>query len=123
MKKSSLDKGRWAEEVAASYLKKKSYQIIFKNWRAERGDIDIIALKHKCLVFVEVKGGSTQLYGPPELRITHSKKRQLYKLANLFLQKAEEYSLNNEDYRFDVVVIDGHPNKYEIRHYQNAFGF
>ncbi len=121
MAKSTSDKGKWGEDLAVRFLKKKNYQIIFQNWRAERGDIDIIAQDGDTLVFVEVKSGSTELYGPPELRITPAKKHQLYKLATLFIQRSEEYRLTNESYRFDVVVVDGTPDRYEIRHYEHAF--
>ncbi|GAB4362751.1 MAG: YraN family protein [Calditrichia bacterium] len=121
MPKSTVEKGKWGEEVALEYLKRKGYKILFQNWRAERGDIDLIVQDGPCIAFVEVKTGSTEEYGPPELRITPGKKRQLVKLATAFLQQAEEYQLTNESYRFDVVVIDGTRRKYQIRHYENAF--
>lgn len=113
--------GKWGEDVAEQFLRQKGYKILFRNWRAERGDIDIIARDGDCVVFVEVKSGSTEKYGPPELRVTQSKKRQLYKLASAFLQKSEELEIEAEAYRFDVVVIDGNQNQYEIRHYPSAF--
>lgn len=121
MPKSKSEKGKWGEDIAAEFLQKKGYRILFRNWRAERGDIDIVALDGKCVVFVEVKGGSSEKFGPPELRITPGKKRQLYKLGWLFLQKASEYHIDNDSYRFDVVIVDGHPGKYQIRHYRHAF--
>lgn len=123
MAKNTVEKGKWGEDVAARYLAGKGFRILFRNWRAERGDIDIIAMDDDCLVFVEVKSGWSEQYGPPELRITRSKKRQLYKLATLFIQAAEEYHLENESYRFDVVVVDGPQTHYEIRHYPHAFSF
>ncbi|OPX35884.1 hypothetical protein B1H10_00225 [candidate division KSB1 bacterium 4484_188] len=122
MPKSTSEKGKWGEEIAAVFLEKKGFKIVFRNWRAERGDIDIIALDKNHLVFVEVKSGSAEPYGPLEFRITPSKKRQLCKLALIFLQRSAEHNLPNNAYRFDVVIVEGHPGKYEIRHYQNAFG-
>ena len=121
MPKSKSEKGKWGEEIAANFLQKRGYRIIFRNWRAERGDIDIVALHENCLVFVEVKSGSTELYGPPELRITNSKKRQLFKLASIFIQQAAQYKIQNDSYRFDVVVVDGYPNRYQIRNFEHAF--
>lgn len=121
MVKSTTDKGRWGEKVALKYLQEKAYKIIATNWRAERGDIDIIALDKTCMVFVEVKSGSTTQYGPPELRITQGKKRQLYKLASLFLEKMQNSEIQTESYRFDAIIVDGYPNKFKIRHYENAF--
>jgi putative endonuclease len=121
MTRSTVNKGKWGEDIAENYLRKKSYKILFRNWKAERGDIDIIAMDGGCLVFTEVKIGFSEKYGPPELRITEAKKRQLYKLASIFIQKSEKNSSNYESYRFDVVIIDGIPQKYTIRHYKNAF--
>ena len=51
--------GKWAEFLARLYLRLHGYQIVAKNIIVGRGttagEIDIIACKHKCLVFVEVK--------------------------------------------------------------------
>jgi putative endonuclease len=123
MVKSTTDKGKWGETIAREYLEKKKYKIISTNWRAERGDIDIIAIDNSCLVFVEVKSGYTEKFGPPELRITHGKKRQLYKLASLFLEKMQDSEIKNDSYRFDAVIVDGYPDNFKIRHYENAFFF
>ncbi len=113
--------GDWGEEVAQNFLEQKGFQILFQKWRAERGEIDLIAREGDCIVFVEVKTGSTELYGPPELRITPRKKRQLYKLALAFLQQSEDLGIEAESYRFDVVVVDGTPANHRIRHYPAAF--
>jgi putative endonuclease len=121
MQKSTKQKGGWGEDLAAEYLSNKSYKILFRNWKAERGDIDIIAIDGNFVVFVEVKTGFSRLYGPPELRITQAKKRQLYKLASIFVAEAHKYKLDHHDYRFDVVVVDGNQKNFEIRHYENAF--
>jgi putative endonuclease len=123
MIKSTVSKGKWGEDLVERHLKKLGYKILYRNWRAERGDIDLIALDDNCLTFIEVKTGTTEIYGPPELRITKYKKRQLYKLGLAFLQKAEEYNIQYNSTRFDVVVVDGNQNKYEIRHYKNAIYF
>jgi putative endonuclease len=113
--------GKWGEEEATQYLKDKGFQILHNNWRAERGDIDIVALDKDCLVFVEVKGGSSERYGPPELRVTKNKQSQLKKLASIFLSGDEVNHIDFELCRFDVVIVDGFQNKFNIRHYENAF--
>jgi putative endonuclease len=113
--------GKWGEEEATQYLTDKGFSILYNNWRAERGDIDIVALDKDCLVFVEVKGGSSEKFGPPELRVTKNKQRQLKKLASIFLSGDEVKDIDFELCRFDVVIVDGYQNKYSIRHYENAF--
>ncbi len=110
--------GAWGEEVAAQYLVEKGMTILQRNYRGERGEIDIIAREKNVIVFVEVKTGSSKIYGPPEEWITRSKQRQLYKVASRFIQDNPDPDV---DYRFDAVIIDGTRNNYIIRYYPNAF--
>lgn len=110
--------GAWGEAVAVDYLTAKGYTILVRNYRALRGEIDIIARLEKVIIFVEVKTGRSRLFGPPEERITPSKQRQLYKIASHYIQFHPD---DSAEYRFDAVIIDGTEAKYELRHYPNAF--
>lgn len=111
--------GDWGEEVAVRYLLSKGFQILERNYRGEYGgEIDIIAKEGNQVVFVEVKSGRTGAYGPPEERITRRKQRQLYKIAGQYIQEHPELKT---DFRFDAVIVDGTRNRFEIRHYRNAF--
>jgi putative endonuclease len=47
--------GREGEERAARYLEARGYQIVARNVRAERVEIDLVACRARVLVFVEVK--------------------------------------------------------------------
>ncbi len=50
--------GDWGEEAAVTLLAKKGYDIIDRNYRVRRGEIDIIAWmnqREKTLCFIEVK--------------------------------------------------------------------
>ena len=47
--------GKWGEEVAANYLLEHGFEILARNWRHERKEIDIIAQREGCLYFIEVK--------------------------------------------------------------------
>ncbi len=112
--------GDWGEDIAVKFLLENGFTILMRNFRAARGEIDIIAREKNCIVFVEVKTGNSHKYGPPEERITPAKQRQLYKIANQFI--AENPKLDC-DFRFDAVIIDGSRERHEIRHYRNAFYF
>ncbi|MFQ5583106.1 MAG: YraN family protein, partial [Calditrichia bacterium] len=112
--------GKWGEDIAEKYLREKGFSIITRNFRAERGEIDIVARDGDCVVFVEVKTGNSHKFGPPEERITMAKRRQLYKIASHYIQQNPGEEV---DYRFDAVIIDGTQQKYEIRYYKNAFYF
>ena len=47
--------GRWGEETAAAYLRRRHYTIVAANYRCRLGEIDLIAESRDYLVFVEVK--------------------------------------------------------------------
>ena len=42
--------GRWGEELATEYLRKRGYKIIAMGYHTRMGEIDIIAEKRKYLV-------------------------------------------------------------------------
>lgn len=72
---STTDIGRKAEKAAATYLEMRGYQIIERNWRRPRCEIDIIAKKDDVVYFVEVKyrrnndqGGGLEAITPTKLR-------------------------------------------------------
>ncbi|MCK5146845.1 YraN family protein [bacterium] len=109
--------GRDGEIAAAQYLINKDMVIIERNWKNERGEIDLIARDGNTLVFVEVKSGRSNKYGPPELRVDIRKQRQIGKVASAYLmQQSEEM-----DCRFDVVAVSLTGDRYSIKHYEDAF--
>ncbi len=118
MGRSSKITGDRGEDLAVSYLKKKGYKILKRNFRFERGEIDIVALDGKTLVFAEVKTATTLIMGPPESWVTAVKQKRLGKVAQKFL-----YDFNDDtiECRFDVVAITLQQNRPHINHIENAF--
>jgi putative endonuclease len=110
-------KGRLGENLAAQFLEGKGYRIIERNYRYDRGEIDIIAQDGKDLVFVEVKLRETEAFGSPEESITPFKEEQLKKVAEGYLF---EKNLEDQPCRFDVVAITFVDGKPKIRILQNA---
>ena len=47
--------GRQGEDLAAQYIIQQGYQIIERNWRCRRGELDIIARKDGILIIIEVR--------------------------------------------------------------------
>lgn len=72
------------EDLAVTYLQKKGYQIIERNFRKRYGEIDIIAQKDDTLVFVEVKTRKSAQFGTPFEAITYWKLKSLIKTAELY---------------------------------------
>ena len=110
--------GRIGEEEAAKFLKNKGFQILERNFRAVRGEIDIIARDKKTLVFIEVKTGVTPGFGEPEERVNQKKQRQIGKVAMRYLQR---YGMYDIDCRFDVVSVVFLKGEWKINHIEDAF--
>ncbi|RMF67146.1 MAG: YraN family protein [Calditrichaeota bacterium] len=115
---SSKTIGDLGERLAAEFLEKRNYEIVERNFRWERGEIDIIARKEDLLVFVEVKTARTQTFGAPETWVDKRKQQQIGMAAERYLQL---HDIQNVDCRFDVVAVTRHAQQWQIRHIENAF--
>jgi putative endonuclease len=93
--------GKKGERLAACWLSERGFQIMFKNWRYRRGEIDIIARKHGVLHFIEVKTSRTDSFGFPEERITKRKWRSLIISSMAFLDGFSE----DAPFQFDIISI------------------
>ncbi|MFQ5585944.1 MAG: YraN family protein [Thermodesulfobacteriota bacterium] len=113
-----LTLGKRGEEVAADLLKMAGYRVIERNFRCRGGEVDIVALDGKTIVFVEVKTRRSKEFGPPKLAVDGRKQRQLVKAALTYLK---EKRLLNTAARFDVVGIVVRDDGHEVEHIKNAF--
>ena len=94
--------GKKGEEIASNFLKKRGYEILTRNYRSGRSEIDLITMKGNTVAFVEVKTRHNLNYGHPAEAVTESKQREIIKAAKKFIQ---EHPHQGIDYRFDVVAI------------------
>jgi len=67
--------------IAKRYLEDKGYEIIEQNYRTKYAEIDLVAIKNKKLVFVEVRTKVGENFGAPEETINKKKMRKLWKNA------------------------------------------
>jgi putative endonuclease len=95
------DTGKKGESLAACWLIVQGYQILFKNWREGRGEIDIIARKKNVLHFIEVKTSSSREYGFPEERMNRRKWKAIRRSSEKFLSGWPDNIL----VQFDIVSI------------------
>ena len=110
--------GNEGENRAAAYLEEKGFEIIERNWRTNRGEIDIIAVKNDILAFVEVKSLPNGTLDMIQRELNYQKRQRIIKTSKRFLLKHREY--NNSYVRFDVIVIDM-PGLEPVYHIENAF--
>lgn len=110
--------GYIAENAAVLFLRLKGYKILERNFKPPRGtgagEIDIIALKHNVMIFIEVKKRSS-LDSAAEAVNEQVQSRRI-RGAEYFLMTRPD--LAEKEMRFDVILMSpGHFPK----HIQNAF--
>jgi putative endonuclease len=108
------------EEAAARYLKRLGYQIVARGDRLKPGEIDLVAVDRRTVVFVEVKTRESADAGHPSEAVDAAKQRRLTRAAVTFLKR---HGLLESPARFDVIAVtwpagQRHPT---IEHIQSAF--
>jgi putative endonuclease len=111
--------GARGEKLAADLLKKRGYKILQHNFRCREGEIDIVAQRGECLVFVEVRTKKNTAFGTPEESVTLSKREKLISLVDIYLQACDQAPVS---WRIDVVAVELAPdNKVSrLEHIENA---
>lgn len=115
----TVETGRTAEQVAATFLEERGYEILDRNFTYKKvGEIDIVARSSFGLVFVEVRSRYSHRYGSPEASLTPSKLRGVRRTAEAWMVQRKCYGM---PCRFDVIAIDHSTGTQQIRHIENAF--
>lgn len=73
------------EKIAQGYLINKEYKILGTNFYTRNGEIDIIAQKDNCIIFVEVKTRTNLNFGTPAMAVNSIKKKHIKSVAKRFL--------------------------------------
>lgn len=113
--------GRAAEEAAAQHLLRRGWRLLGRNVRVGRGELDIVARRGPVLAFVEVKARRTATCGSPEDAVSPHKRRQVARLAELWLASRPWALTGVSDVRFDIVAVDATVVPAVVRHVQGAF--
>jgi putative endonuclease len=99
------DFGKKGEALAVEWLIQKGFEIIHRNWRHGRYEVDIIARLDDTYHFIEVKAATTLIYGHPEERVDNRKIRNLMKGAAAWLHQSP--GLKRAQYDVLAITIDG----------------
>lgn len=98
---SSYALGKSGENFACEFLKEQGYFIAARNYRSERGEIDIIAENREKILFVEVKLRSAELDFMPREAVTYIKQKRILHAAKNFIFRSK----NPLPFRFDIIEI------------------
>lgn len=109
------EKGATGELLALIHLRRIGYELLYKNARFGRVEVDLIMLDKGSVVFVEVKARKCNTFGLPREAVDLKKQKRLVRAALSYMQE-----LGSEvNIRFDVVEVD--LNIGAANHIKNAF--
>lgn len=108
-------KGIQGEAIAKQHYENSGYEILEANYRFERAEIDLIAIKEEqLLVFIEVKLRTRNDFGPPESFVSEAQQSRIMSAAEAYI-----LAINwKKDIRFDIVAIGSEGN---VEVFEDAF--
>lgn len=95
--------GATSEQKVAECLASQGYKILDQNWKNRWAEIDIIAVKDKCVHFVEVKYRKSSEYGSGFEYVTSSKQRQMTFAAEMWINQNKNY----DEYVLSAAEVSG----------------
>ena len=112
--------GSRAERAAVRFLRRLGWHVVRRNYSCPHGEIDVVAVEDRTVVFVEVRSTESDDEGRPAASVNEEKQTRLTKLALHFLQ---EHRQLNQAARFDVLTVTRPAGRREPRivHYRQAF--
>ncbi len=117
VEKSGEPLGAWGEWAALRYFRKKGWDLVARNWATRSGEIDLIFLDRKTLVFVEVKTRKNPGTHSAEDNFSPGKLDRMEALAWSFM---ERFELSGIPVRYDLAAVETEDRRtYRLRHYQS----
>lgn len=110
------DLGRSGEELATEHLTGLGWEILARNWRAGRKEVDIIARDGSQIVFIEVKTRRSRRFGDPVEFVDPAKCGHLVHAATHWMA---ENGWEGE-IRFDIIGLVGNRTP-TLTHHRDVF--
>jgi putative endonuclease len=118
LNKAKIILGKEGERIAELFLKKKGYKLVERNYRCAAGELDLVMLDRRVIVFVEVKTRTGGGYGTPLEAVAVRKQKKMIYVAEFFLSAKK---LSQREARFDVVGVSWPGAQPLVEHIENAF--
>ena len=115
--------GKLGESLARELYESNGFRIVVQNYRCKAGEIDLICVKDKLLVFCEVKTRLSLIFGIPAEAVDSKKVKHIRRVASWYLSQKMNITRLYEDFdmQFDVVEVVFVNGEYEINRVENAF--
>jgi putative endonuclease len=115
----TADTGKYAEDLAFSYLKQQGMKPVARNFTSRYGEIDLVMQDRDCLVFVEVRYRKHFRLVDGASTVDAKKQVKLIRTAQYYLQK-NRIDVDTSA-RFDIISITHKQNLPAIEWFKNAF--
>ena len=109
--------GKEAEKRASDYYCNLGFQILQKNYRYRKAEVDSIVQKDNLLVVVEVKARSSTYFGDPQSFVSKKKIQLLVMATDAFIQQRDLAV----EVRFDIISYTLERGEWKLEHLPNAF--
>jgi len=115
---STRERGRAAEDLAATWLEARGFDVLARNHATRRGEVDLVCREGETLCFVEVRSRAPAGHGTAAESVTRRKARRVVAAATDW---AMRHGGLDRPMRFDVVAITTGPAGPEIVLHRGAF--
>lgn len=96
--------GKSGEEEACRMLRRNGFEIVERNYRGPRYEVDVVAREGDVLAFVEVKTRSSDALESGSYSVGHQKQMRIARAAEHYLMTHQDSQA--DICRFDVVLVE-----------------
>lgn len=107
-RRNSERRGRFAEHIAAAYMRLRGHRILDRRFKAATGEIDLVTRKGRRIAFIEVKARADM--AACEASITPKLRSRVRRAADVWMARHE--ALQNFNVGFDIIFI--RPRKWPV---------
>lgn len=111
--------GQLGEQIATQFLLKKNHRIITTNYHSRYGEIDLISIHNKKLIFIEVKTRISNRFGTPLESITYKKRQRMLKTALHFINNTTQKLPFSWSFHLVAIQLNKDNSLKEIHHIKN----
>ena len=109
--------GKKGEQLAIDFLLKNDYQILEKNYRYLKAEVDIIAKKKDTVIAIEVKTRTSSYFGNPQDFVNPKKIKLLVAAMDYYVVQQDL----DVEVRFDIIAVITNSKQTKIEHIEDAF--
>ncbi len=114
--KNLRDIGSEGEEIVDRYLRNKDYDILYRNWYIQGGEIDFVAYDGSRVLFIEVKYRRSSISGMARESLSRTKKHRWYRSGLLW---SHIHHLREGEYQYDFISLQKETTSWRLEHYRN----